>query len=175
MKTIFAIAFFLLKISYGYSFTLCFQPAEIASSDTTAIQEVIDLFYEVSSFKDIGNADPQSFKQPFTETAVLGSVKEGEPVLRSIGEYVEIRKNMKERGRPTSLVEWELNGKTDVFGNVAHRVSVYTVQLNGQEEPAERGVMFFQLVKSKGQWKIQSLLWQAETDELKIPTEFRGN
>lgn len=141
-------------------------------SELDAIQQVVEMTYDASSFEDVSKVDPDSFRLPFTKTAVLGHARQGELVLYSVDDYVEIRRDMVEKGEPHSLIEWEINGTTELFGNIAHRMSSYAVRLNDTEELVERGVMSFQLVKISGQWKVQSLLWHAETEDLQIPSKY---
>lgn len=148
------------------------QEGGAALEDRAAIQEVVDLMYEVSSFDDIATANPEAFAMPFTPDALLGYTRGGELVTRTVQDYVEIRRSMVEAGAPQSLVEWELYGSTELYGDVAHRISSYAVRVDGADELAERGVMSFQLVKIAGEWKVHSLLWHAESDTEPIPARY---
>ncbi len=147
-------------------------PTSAEQVDLAAIQRVVDLTYEVSSFDDVGSADPEAFRAPFTPTATLGYTRDGALVTRTVDDYVEIRRGMVEAGEPRSLVEWEVTGSTELFGDVAHRISSYAVRVDGADSLAERGVMSFQLVRVSGEWKVHSLLWHAESEDRPIPARY---
>ena len=141
-------------------------------TEIAAIQRAVDLTYEASSFLDSGSADPEGFREPFTPDARLAYVRDGELVERTVDEYVEIRRGIIQSGEIESLEEWELDGRTEFFGNVAQRISSYAVRIDGASELAERGVMSFQLVRVGGVWRVNSLTWQAESDDLQLPERF---
>lgn len=134
-----------------------------------AVQAAVELTYEVTSFTDAATADPERFREAFTPTARLAFVRDGRAVERTVDDYVEIRRSMLAGGEVRSLVERELWGHTEHFGTLAHRWSAYEVHINGAEEPAERGIMSFQLVRTDAGWKVHSLAWQAERDTLRLP------
>lgn len=157
----------------------CGSPREAATTipepdqnEIAAIQRVVDLTYEASSFTDARTADPEDFREPFTANARLAYVSDGELVVRSVDEYVEIRRGIMESGDIASLEEWELEGRTEFFGDIAHRISSYAVRIDGAAELAERGVMSFQLVRVGGVWRVHSLTWHAESDVLDLPQRF---
>ncbi|MFG0253405.1 MAG: hypothetical protein ACF8NJ_11095 [Phycisphaerales bacterium JB038] len=147
-------------------------PLDQDAAELAAILETVELTYRVSSFADAGSADPEEFRRPFTPTATLGFVRDGQLVERTVDEYVQIRREMLQGGEVRSLEEWEVGGTTSLFGNVAQRWSWYAVRLNGEEELAERGVMSFQLMKIGGTWKVHSLTWQAGSAEHPLPADF---
>lgn len=143
-----------------------------ADVEASAIQEVVELTYRVSSFEDAGTADPEAFRTPFTPTATLSFTRGGELMELSVDEYVELRRGLLESGEVQSLDEWEIVGKTDHFGDIAHRMSSYAVRINGSDELAERGMMSFQLMKIGGQWKVHSLTWHTESAETPLPARY---
>ena len=95
--------------------------------------------------------------------------RHSQDIERSVDEYVQIRRRVIEGGEIRSLEEWELGGHTDHFGDIAQRISAYAVRINGQEELAERGVMSFQLVRTRAGWRIHSLTWHAESGDHPVP------
>lgn len=148
------------------------EPQPIAQEDTSelaAILAVVERTYEVSSFTDANQVDPDDFREPFTPSATLAYTRDGQLIERTVDEYVELRREMLQGGELQSLEEWELHGESVYFGNLAHRTSTYAVRVNGQEQLAERGVMSFQLLKIAGEWKVHSLAWQAESADLTLP------
>lgn len=147
-------------------------PGAAETEELAAILETVELTYAVSSFNDAATADPEEFRRPFAPGATLAFTRDGQLVERTVDEYVAIRRDLLETGEVQSLEEWELAGETEFFGDVAQRMSSYAVRINGSEDIVERGVMSFQLVKIGGEWKVQSLTWQAESPQLPLPARF---
>jgi len=111
----------------------------------------------------------------FTETANLGYVKEDNLILKSPQEYFSGMQGGIDSGIVKLLHEWEINGETAHFGDIAHHRSTYGVYFGTTDSIAERGVTSFQLVKLKGDWKIQSMIWKAENVNLRIPENYLKN
>lgn len=141
-------------------------------SELTAIQETIDGLYE-SIHVDKGEvADLDQLLTHFTPDARLGSVKEGNADLKTAIEYFEGWEAAMKEIRPGLLKEWEIKGKSQYFGNIAYHTSHYGVYFNSTEEMAEQGIINYQLVKVGGDWKVLSMIWQAEKPDNKIPSNY---
>jgi hypothetical protein len=73
----------------------------------------------------------------------------------------------------TEHTQREIYSKTEIFGAIAQRVSVYeynyTDRVDGRPP---RAVSFIQLLKIDGNWRILSIIWHEENDENFIPTEY---
>jgi len=111
----------------------------------------------------------------FTKTGKLGYVKQDSLVLKSPEAYFSGMQGGIENGSIKLLHEWEIKGITEHFGNIAHHISTYGVYFGTTDSIAERGVTSFQLVKIKGDWKIQSMIWKAENENLRIPLNYLEN
>lgn len=80
------------------------QPvAQDDPSELAAVLEVVDHTYEVSSFQDAARIDPDEFREPFTPNATLSFVRDGQLIVRSVGEYVESRRETLAGGQLQSL------------------------------------------------------------------------
>lgn len=97
--------------------------------------------------------------------------EEGDPVedLREwdVEGFIEDAKRF---WRDEGFWERELGGRTERFGNVAHRISSYESLVGAEDaEPAARGVNSFQLIRYGGRWWITSVVWDVEADGRPIP------
>jgi hypothetical protein len=108
----------------------------------------------------------------FTATANLGFVKEDSLILKSPKNYFSGMQGGIDGGMIKLIHEWEIKGKTEYFGDIAHHISTYGVYFGTTDAISERGITSFQLVKLKGDWKIQSMIWKAENEDLKIPIKY---
>lgn len=154
------------------------EPKESLLTETTAdpelqaIQETIDGLYE-SIHVDKGEvADLDQLLSHFAPDARLGSVQEGKTDLKTAVEYFESWNAAMKEIKPDLLKEWEIEGKSQYFGNIAYHSSHYGVYFNNTEEMAEQGIINYQLVKLDDGWKVLSMIWQAEKPELKIPAAY---
>lgn len=69
-----------------------------------------------------------------------------------------------------AFLEEEVAHDCEIFGNVARVRSVYrSVYGEGDEAREGRGVNFFNLIKSDGEWKIMSIVWDNERPGLSLP------
>lgn len=77
--------------------------------------------------------------------------------------------------RAEGFWEREIWGRTDRFGNVAHRFSSYESRVGSEDtDPVGRGVNSFQLVRFRGRWWIASIAWDVEGPDRPIPEEYGG-
>ncbi len=67
--------------------------------------------------------------------------------------------------------EYAYKNKVDVFGNIAHVFQSYGASIANEGE-IERGINSFQLVYDQGRWWIVNLIWDSETETVKIPERY---
>ena len=66
--------------------------------------------------------------------------------------------------------EREIWGRTERFGNIAHRISAYESIVGSEDaDPVSRGVNSFQLVRFERQWRIAAVAWDIETPDHPLP------
>lgn len=75
--------------------------------------------------------------------------------------------------RNEGVWEREVWGRTEWFGNVAHRLSSYESKTGSPDsEPAGRGVNCLELVRSGGRWWLVNVVWDVESPGQAIPKEY---
>jgi hypothetical protein len=67
--------------------------------------------------------------------------------------------------------EKELARQTEQFGNIAHVFSTYEAKID-KDNLNLRGINTLQLMNDGKRWWIVSLMWQAESPELPLPTQY---
>jgi len=67
--------------------------------------------------------------------------------------------------------EYALKNKIDSFGNIAHVFQSYGAKLADGKE-IERGINSFQLVYNNSRWWIVNLIWEGETETVKLPRKY---
>ena len=69
--------------------------------------------------------------------------------------------------------EVEIGDVTEVYGNIAHRLSSYaSFRSSSETEPFNRGINSFQLLNDGDRWWVLSILWQHEFQGGPIPDEY---
>ena len=82
----------------------------------------------------------------------------------------------KEGYRAEGFWEREVWGRTERFGGVAHRFSTYESRVGSEQSvPVAYGINSIQLVRFEGRWWIASVVWDHQTAEQLIPSEYRGS
>ncbi len=82
-------------------------------------------------------------------------------IVYDLHSFIEPRRKILGNGSLTGFEEKEINEETKIAGNIAQRFSKY--QKSGYLEGKyfrEYGTKFFQFIKTKEGWKINSLIWE---------------
>lgn len=84
--------------------------------------------------------------------------------------FIAPRAELLSDGRLVEFFEEEVSGRTDLFGGVAQRISVYRKSgvLDGVAFRA-RGVKTLQFVRTADGWRISAVAWEDERAGLSIP------
>jgi hypothetical protein len=97
----------------------------------------------------------------------------GVPEIATVAEFIAPRRALVEEGRLTEFEEVELAAVTEVFGNVAHRMSTYGKR--GVQDGAffaARGVISSQFVRTPDGWRMSSMAWDDERPGLELPERY---
>jgi hypothetical protein len=80
---------------------------------------------------------------------------------------------VKTRGTAT-LYEHQIKVSTQVYGHLAHLWSTYEtrVEVDGKTQADVKGINSIQAVNDGKSWKIQEIVWEAETPAELIPKEY---
>jgi hypothetical protein len=141
-------------------------------NEETAIQQVIDNLYGSFTIKNGILPDFKEIRKFFTEDARMGAVRNGIPKISSADDYLSSMEAELRKNKLQLLKEWEIKGKTEVFGHLAHRFSSYAVYVNSTDSIGERGIISYQLIKVNGKWRVTSMLWDTENDSQKLPERY---
>jgi len=144
------------------------------SEEENAINKAVEDAYTFISFEEGIPLDYEALRAVFTPQATLYNFAGDSLDFAFIDEFIEGFKAEIERAEMKAFKEVELGGKTEYFGNIAHRISTYAFYIDGSEESAERGVNSFQLVKVDGKWLVNSIIWDVEKAGQPIPEKYLG-
>ena len=147
-----------------------------ASPDTaTDLAEIEDL---VRAFFAAFTSDPDSsrrleaLRSMFLPEAVIIRTCGLEPVAYDVQGFIAPRADLLSGGTLVEFKEWELSGRIDLFGDIAHWFGAYEKAGVQDGEPfTGRGMKSLQFVRTPQGWRISAAAWDDERDGLTIQHE----
>jgi hypothetical protein len=93
-----------------------------------------------------------------------------------VRQFIEPRQVLVNSGELTSFREVELSEITELFGNVAHRLSVYAKFGTVKGVPFEaRGMISTQFIMTPAGWKVSAMAWDDERPGLTVPERYSAS
>jgi len=92
------------------------------------------------------------------------------PHILTVDGWIEA---VRKRGN-ASLFEHQLKVSTEVYGHLAHLWSTYETRVEVDEKVLSdvKGINSIQAANDGKSWKIQEIVWEAETPEEQIPSQY---
>lgn len=141
-------------------------------SKEQAIQRRIELLYSSMSFSKGVEPNWVNFHDCFTSSAQFINANLDAPMFLDVRTFAGVLQRQIEEHSIPQLFTQEISHRTQIFGKIAQRFSVFANKIEFDGQPTTRGVNSIQLICAKGNWLIQSISWYNErTDDL-IPTTF---
>ena len=146
-------------------------------SDNSATKPILDeltkRFFNLFTNKDRIEPDVDNIYQLCIAEAVIIKNTGTTPEIYRLEQFVNPRKKILTDGTLTDFSEEEVTERTEIFGNIAQRFCLYKKSgyLSGHYFET-KGMKTIQFVNTPSGWKISSLAWDDERDELSIQAEF---
>jgi hypothetical protein len=141
--------------------------------NTRAIDYITEDFYESLSFQDGEMPDLDTARELFYEKGLIINNSFSKPVTFTVDGYIQSFEEKIADGSMIQFMQRELYSKTEVFGKVAQRLSVYEYSFTYHETAnAPRGVNYIQFILDNDNWRITSMAWSDENENYKIPAEY---
>jgi hypothetical protein len=140
---------------------------------TTEIDYLTNDFYKAISFTRSEPPDFTQVKILCYGSGILINNSFNTPITFTAESFIEAMESQVAEGAIEQFMERELYSKTETFGKVAHRVSVYEYNFADHEmQKLPRGINFIQFVQIEGNWRILSMAWFDENENHLIPEEY---
>lgn len=144
-----------------------------AAAQNGDIDSIISDLYSSISFDNKQAPDYAKFKSLFIDGGKLISVKDTTSYTLTPGDYEQTMSRQRESGKIIAFKEKELHRETDKYGKILHVFSTYQTQLKTPEgNRSARGINSIQLMKTKGKWKVVSLIWYEEDEGHPLPDKY---
>jgi hypothetical protein len=141
-------------------------------SDLDAIATAVRTFFEAFTSGPGCDERLDALPELFLPTAVIVRTCGGEPTSYDVPGFIEPRRALLTSGTVTDFREWEIAGRTEVFGDLAQHLCSYAKEWrqDGQERSG-RGMKSFLLVRTTGGWRICGAAWDDERDGVALGDE----
>lgn len=137
------------------------------------IDHLTEKFYQCVSFNAEHYPDFECLKDIFYGDGRIINNNFDKPVVFTVQSFAQTMMHQIEDGNSTFLAQQEIFDKTEIFGNMAQRMSVYEYSIcqdAGKVWP--RGINYIQYLFTEAKWHITSMTWSDEKADVKIPEEY---
>jgi hypothetical protein len=132
------------------------DPAE----DGAAIAELVRVFFAAFVSGEDSAARLDALRGVLLPQAVIVRAGGPEPAVYGVGDFIEPRRELLGSGRLTGFREWEVDGRTEVFGDLAQHSCDYAKEGVQDGTPfTGRGTKTFQFVRMPQGWRITAVAW----------------
>ncbi len=143
--------------------------------NTRAIDYITEDFYESLSFQDGEMPDLENVQSLFFGEGVLVNNSFGRPITYTAETFVKSIETQVAAEELKQFMQRELYAKTDIFGKIAQRISVYEYSMaDHQAANPPKGINYIQYIWVDDSWKITSMAWSDENENHQIPAELIG-
>ncbi len=132
------------------------------ADDRSRIDEVVGTFFAAfTSGPDVeGRLD--ALREVLLPEALIVRTC-GARVSYDVAGFIEPRRELLTSGRVTDFREWEVDGTTEVYGDVAHHWCTYGKSwVEDGEQRTGAGAKSIQLVRTGTGWRISAVAWDDE-------------
>lgn len=139
--------------------------------DTTALDVITSDFYRALSFKNHPDyeLDATEIEAFFYGEGFMIDNGFKDPVIYTAESYLENMVSLVAERDIENYMRRELSARTEFFGKIAHRTSVYEYSFDDHPIPGPtRGIAYIQFVLVDENWKIVSMIWADENEERRI-------
>ena len=135
------------------------------TADTAEVEELVRAFFGAFASGPGTSGRMAALRSLFMTGAVIVRTCGSEPEAYDLDAFIAPREALLSGGGLVDFREWELTGRTEVFGDLAHHLSTYAKSGVQDGRPfTGRGVKSIQCVRTSRGWRISAVGWDDERD-----------
>ncbi len=139
------------------------------SADQAAIAAIVETFFAAFTSGPDSATRLDALRQAFLPQAVIVRTCGGEPAVYDVDGFIAPRQALLSGGTLVDFHEWELAGRTEVFGDIAQHFCSYAKEGVQDGTPfTGRGMKTLQFVRMPDGWRISAAAWDDERDGLSL-------
>ena len=140
------------------------------AGDREAVAEVVRTFFAAFTSGPDAAARLDDLRAVLLPEAVVVRTCGGEPTAYDVEGFIAPRAALLSGGTLTDFREWPLDGRTEVFGDVAQHFCAYAKSWTQDgHDHTGRGMKSIQLVRTGDGWRISAAAWDDEREGLTLP------
>lgn len=121
------------------------------------------MFFAAFTSGDDCAARLDALRDVFLPRALIVRTCGGEPTVYDVDGFITPRQALLTGGTLVGFREWELHGRTEVFGDIAQHFCAYAKEWTQDGAPfTGRGMKTLQLVRTGAGWRISAVAWDDE-------------
>ncbi|MEU8004268.1 DUF4440 domain-containing protein [Catellatospora sp. NPDC049111] len=143
--------------------------SETIRADRAAIAEIVRVFFAAFVSGPDGTTRLDALRGLFLPGAVIVKTCGGEPTVYDVDGFIAPRQALLAGGTLTDFREWELSGRTEVFGDIAQHFCSYAK--SGVQDGTAftgRGMKTMQFARTCAGWRISAAAWDDEREGLVV-------
>jgi hypothetical protein len=137
--------------------------------DRAEIEGIVRAFFAAFTSGPDSSARLDALRSILLPQAVIVRTCGMAPAVYGVEGFIAPREALLSGGALADFSEWELSGRTDLFGDIAHWFGAYAK--SGQQDGVPftgRGMKSLQLVRTPKGWRISAAAWDDERDGLAV-------
>jgi hypothetical protein len=145
---------------------------QLEAGDKAAIHGLVAAFFGAFSAQPNGKVDLSVLRTLFIPEGVIIKACDPVPEVYTLQQFLEPRERMLNDGTLTDFREEEISERTDLFGNMACRLSTYRKSWKSSGQAfAAKGMKAIHFVRTSEGWKMSALIWDDEREGVRLPGE----
>jgi hypothetical protein len=139
------------------------------AADRDAIAAIVRTFFAAFTSGPDSAARLDALREAFLPQAVIVRTCGGEPAVYDVDGFIAPRQALLSGGTLVDFREWELSGRTEVFGDIAQHFCSYAKSWVQDGQPCTgRGMKTLQFVRVPAGWRISAAAWDDERPGLAL-------
>jgi hypothetical protein len=135
------------------------------ATDREEIAGIVRTFFAAFTSGPGSTARLDRLRAVFLPSAVIVRTCGGEPTVYGVDSFIAPRQALLAGGALTDFSEWELDGRTEVFGDIAQHFCGYAKAGVQDGTPfTGRGRKTLQFVRTGAGWRISAAAWDDERE-----------
>ncbi|PEA83114.1 ribosomal-protein-alanine acetyltransferase [Bacillus pseudomycoides] len=145
------------------------------SDQKISLDRLTDAFFNAFTNKNGEEPNVRVLNDLFIPEGMIIKNTDSIPNIYNLQQFIDPREKLLREGRLTDFKEEEIQEITEIFGNIAHRFSLYRKSgvLDGDSFET-LGMKTMQFIQTPSGWKISSVAWDDERNGLAIPERYRN-
>lgn len=134
-----------------------------ADTDRAEIAGLVETFFAAFTSAPDCAARLDALRRIFLPEAVIVRTCGSAPTVYDIEGFIAPRQALLSGGTLTGFREWPLDGRTDLFGDIAQHFCGYAKSwVQDGQEISGAGMKTLQFVRTDGGWRISAAAWDDE-------------